>query len=151
MSVRNRLLVFVAGLSIAATVTATGSGAATPKPSHLTAQQIATKLASLGCVATRFTGNSVSVGDIKPKVELDCTVNGESVSIQQYRNPEQVAFNMHLAKGIGCQIAKGFGETGDQDYILGGTTMTKADTATTTEQIRKAIGNGVKISVVHCG
>jgi hypothetical protein len=149
-----RALTIVVGLAIAAA--ATGCTGATAAPSHtpaatatMTAQQIADLLAPLGCEAKPQTDSNWA-GGITPKAELECTINGEHVNIAEYLNAEQVAATLNLAKSLGCVIAKGFGVTGDQDYVTGLNWLVDAQTASTSQAIKTAVGDGATIGVTHC-
>jgi hypothetical protein len=134
-------------LATALVATASSAGASSAPP--MTAQRVAAKLVPLGCHATPVT-DSINIAGIKPKVELSCTINGESVAIDQYRTAQQLAYNMNMAKVVGCQIAKGFGMVGNLNYIVAGNTTTTAKTADTTMQIRHRLGHGAKVTTVHC-
>jgi hypothetical protein len=116
----------------------------------MTAQQIAAKMAPLGCSATPAPPSTVNLGGIKAKTELECTINGEDVSIDEYLNAEQVSYNMKLAQTVGCSFAKQFGFTGNQEYVLGFNWIVTPKTASTAQSIKNAIGDGAKITVVHC-
>ncbi len=96
----------------------------------MTARQVATHLTRLGCHATPGSANSGGVG-INPQVELDCTIYGENVMIDEYRNAEQVAYNMQFYKGMGCQMARAFGFTGAQPCVLGSDWIVTPQTAPT--------------------
>jgi hypothetical protein len=81
---------------------------------------------------------------------LDCTINGEDVSIMEYLNAQQVGYMVDLAKGAGYSIAKQLGFTGDQPYIVGYNWIVTAKTVSTIQQMKDAIGDSGKITVVHC-
>jgi hypothetical protein len=133
----------------AAHSTSSTTASTTTKPSgHMTAQEIATKLIPLGCNATPASPSTINVGDIKPVTSLECTISGESVSIDEYVNAQQVAYNARLAKGIGCQFAKQFGMT-EIVYVVGTNWTVTPSTAPTAEAIKKAIGAGT-IVTLHC-
>jgi hypothetical protein len=135
-------------LATALVATASSAGASSVRP--MTAQRVAAKLAPLGCVAKRVpTADINEMGGITPKVELSCTVNGESVNIDQYRSAQQVAYNNHMLKGMGCVILKGFGIT-DARLVTDGVTTTSAQTAATTARIRHSLGHGATVTAVHC-
>ena len=117
----------------------------------LTAQQIGDKLRPLGCTAAPpapSTGD-INIGGIKPKAELDCTVNNESVTIDEYLNAQQVSYNMNLAKGIGCSFAKSFGLT-DLAYDSADNWTVSPSTLATTQFIQHTLGGSAKTSVIHC-
>jgi hypothetical protein len=139
----------VAGLAIVTTalaVTATGAGASSVRP--ITAQQIAAKLVPLGCTATPDT--STATFGIKAKVELSCTINGENVSIDQYRNAAQIASNLTMVRSaFGCSMLKSFG-LGSPSFVTDGLTTTAAQTQSTTAQIRHLLGHGATVTTVHC-
>ena len=153
---RNVLMVALAvtgvGLAACGGSSSTAGSATAPAaaPSAMTAEEIAAKLQPLGCAATPPTSASIDNIGIKPKTELRCTISGENVGIDEYANAEQVSYTMNLAKTVGCSMAKSFGVTGDQDYVLGETTMVTAQTPGTSQAIKNAIGDDVKITVVHC-
>jgi hypothetical protein len=113
----------------------------------MTAQEIAGKLAPLGCNATPASPSQATYG-IKPVTSLECTISGESVTIDEYLNAQQVAYNANLAKGAGCAIAKGFGIT-DFVYVMGPNWTVTPQTAGTAQKIQQAIGAG-KIVSIHC-
>jgi hypothetical protein len=137
----------VAGLALAAIVSCSSPVGAATKP-HPSAQGIAAKLAPLGCVASPAT-SSATIG-IAPRVELNCTINGESVSINQYRNADQIKRNLTVAQSaFGCSILKSFG-LGSESYVQSGTTLTTAQTRSTARQIKNAIGRGAKLATIQC-
>jgi hypothetical protein len=115
----------------------------------MTAQEIASKLVPLGCNATPAAPSTINLGDIKPVTSLECTISGEHVGIDEYVNAQQVAYNMKLAQGVGCQIAKQFGVSGEAAYVLGTNWMVTPKTAPTADAIQKAIGAGT-IKTLHC-
>jgi hypothetical protein len=144
---------------------ACGSGGATAKPAppqdgtststtkappagHMTAQEIATKLAPLGCNATPSAPSTMNLGDIKPVTSLECTISGENVSIDEYVNAQQVSHNLQLARTTGCQIAKQFGVT-EAFYVIGPNWLIQSKTVPTATSIRKAIGFGL-IGTLKC-
>jgi hypothetical protein len=148
---RKKFVAVAAGLvmivATALTATAASAGAST-RP--MTAQRVAAKLIPLGCVSTLVPAANINqIGGIKPKVELSCTVNGESVYIDQYRNAQQVAYNENLVKGMGCAILKGFGIT-NVSFVTDGVTTTSAQTPATTAQIRHSLGHRATVMAVHC-
>jgi hypothetical protein len=116
----------------------------------VTARGIAAKLVPLGCVGKPVPAADINeVGGIKPKVQLSCTINGESITIDQYRNAQQVAYNDRMLKGVGCTILKGFGIT-DVSFVTDGATTTQAATTRTAQQIHHRLGHGASIMSVHC-
>jgi hypothetical protein len=114
----------------------------------MTAQEIASKLAPHGCVATPEPPSTVDIGEIKPAMSLECTINGEKIGIDEYLNAQQVADNTRLARGAGCAIAKAFGIT-DFIYVAGTNWTVTAQTTSTVQAIQKALGDG-KIISIHC-
>jgi hypothetical protein len=126
----------------------TAPPATSPAPSS-SASSVAAALQPLGCAAAPDTSTDIVSGDIKPQTSLVCTVSGETVSIAEYANAEQVSATMNLARGIGCQMAAGLGFHGDQDYILAGPVMVTAQTDGTSQRIKSAIP-GAAITKVHC-
>jgi hypothetical protein len=131
----------------------TGPAAPPPAAPTLTVGQVAGMLIPLGCHASPDTSTEIG-GGITPKARQTCTINGENVSIDEYITAEQVAYNMKLAKTVGCSIAKQMGFTGDQQYILASNVMMTADTPGTAQKIRNtvnAVGGNAKITTVHCG
>jgi hypothetical protein len=112
----------------------------------MTAEEIAGKLVPLGCNATPSSPSTINLGDIKPVASLECMISGESVSIDEYANPQQVSYNMKLAKGIGCQIAKQFGVT-EAVYVVGTNWLIQPKTRPTADAIQKAIGAGTVITL----
>jgi hypothetical protein len=124
------------------------SPAAASKPAAMTAQDVGVKLRPLGCAATPDTStDTVSIGDIKPKVSLDCKISGEDVVIEEYANQQQITYNMNLAKGAGCAIAKGFGIT-DITYVAVSNVTVAPNTTGTARQIQDAVGG--KLNTIHC-
>jgi hypothetical protein len=133
-------------LTTALVATASSAGASSVRP--MTAQKVAAKLVPLGCTATPDT--STATFGIKAKVELSCTINGENVSIDQYRNAAQIASNLTMVRSaFGCSMLKSFGIT-DPSYITDGVTTTSAQTPATTAQIRHSLGHGATVTTVHC-
>jgi hypothetical protein len=61
----------------------------------MTAQQVADQLAPLGCQATASSRLQL---DVKPVSELDCIINGEQVTIDEFLNAEQI----ELMKTLEC-------------------------------------------------
>ena len=112
----------------------------------MTAQQLAAKLAPLGCKAMPPSDTSEDIG-IKPKTELDCTINGEDVTIDEYLNAQQVAHNDGLAKGVGCAFAKSFGLT-ELNYVEDDNWTVSPDTTSTAQAIQRALGG--KLITLHC-
>jgi hypothetical protein len=100
----------------------------------------------LGCAATASTSQEI-VG-IKPVNSLDCTINGENVSIDEHLNAQQVQHNVDLAKGVGCSLAKQFG-LNDIYYVQGYNWTVSPNTASTAQAIQMAIGAG-KVVHIHC-
>jgi hypothetical protein len=82
-------------------------------------------------------------------MELDCSINGEDVTISEYRNSEQVEHNMNLVSGIGCQIAKRFGIK-DLHWVHGENWTVSPDTKSTAEAIKNTIGGDAKVKSEHC-
>lgn len=115
---------------------------------YMTAQQVAARLAGLGCTATPATRNEAG-GGIQPVSSLDCTINGEPVMIDEYRNADQVASQIQLAKGPGCAIAKQFGVT-SASYVVGVNWTVTPKTEITAKAIRDAIGGTAKVDTIHC-
>jgi hypothetical protein len=117
----------------------------------MTAEQVAAKLVPLGCQATppAPSSGSISLGEIKPVTELECTISGEEVTIDEYMTAQQVAYNMGLAKGVGCTIAKQFGLT-DLVWVEGANWTVSPKTTPTAEAIKNAINDGAKVVSVHC-
>jgi hypothetical protein len=115
----------------------------------MTAEQVAAMLTPLGCAATPASPSTVNLGGIKPVNSLDCTINGEDVGIDEYLTAEQLAYNMNLAKGVGCSIAKQFGVTVAY-YVNGYNWSVTPKTAVTAGQIKNAIADDAKINSLHC-
>jgi hypothetical protein len=125
----------------------TTAASTTKAPSgHMTAQEIASKLAPLGCNATPAAPSTVNLGGIKPVTELECTISGEDVSIDEYVNSQQVSYNMKLARSVGCQIAKQFGVT-EAVFVVGTNWTATPKTAPTANSIQKAIGQGTIVTI----
>ena len=116
----------------------------------LTAQEIATKLAPLGCVPTPATPNTADLGQPAPVTALDCTVSGEKVTISEYKNKHDLAANVQLARGPGCITAKLNGVT-DALLVTGRNWAVHWPKTTSTAQaIENAIGGDAKIVSIHC-
>ena len=113
---------------------------------HMTAQEIASKLTPLGCNAMPATSNNDTLGGIKPVTELECTISGESVTIDEYVNSQQIAYNNQIVKGAGCALAKGFGVT-QFIYVAGSNWTVSASTLPTVQAIQKAIGAGTIVNI----
>lgn len=129
--------------------TGTTTTPSAPSSGHMTAQQVADKLAPLGCTATPAS-STIDLGDIKPVTALQCKVNGEDVDIGEYRNAGEVDHNLKLAKDIGCSIAKEAGKSGRFDYVRGSNWLVSPDTNANAEAIKNAIGGDAKIHSLHC-
>ena len=119
---------------------------------YMTAQEIASKLAPLGCVATPSSpsARTFSLGEISPVAALDCTVSGEDVTISEYLNAQQVATNIQVARGQGCIIAKQSGVTNALLVVGTNWAVHWPKTTGTAQAIEKAIGDGAKIVSIHC-
>jgi hypothetical protein len=114
----------------------------------MTAQEIAAKLAPLGCAATPSSASTGGIG-ITPVTELSCMINGEDITIDEYRNAQQVSYTMTLSQGPGCAIAKQFGIKQGY-YVQGYNWIVTPKTASTGQAIKNAIGDGAKLTVVNC-
>jgi hypothetical protein len=108
----------------------------------MTAQEIGTKLAPLGCAATPAPPSTVNLGGIKPVNSVECTINGEDISIDEYLNAQQVAYQADLAKGVGCSLAKQFGISDLYD-VQGYNWTVTPKTASTAQAIQNTIGGKV--------
>jgi hypothetical protein len=140
---------YLAGLALAGAAVAGLAAPASAAP-YMTAGQVAAHLARLGCHATApAPGASVDIG-IKPKVELECTIADEDVTIDEYRTSQQLAYMVKFAQGYGCQLAKAFGETGPFYSVRGSNWDVSAKTLPTTYRVKAAIGNGARVSVIPC-
>ena len=135
--------------------TTLSSGTTSPKAKgtgdpKLTAQEIATKLAPLGCVPTPSQPNSANLAQPAPVTALDCAVSGENVTISEYKNKKDLAANIQLARGPGCIAAKLYGVT-DAFLVTGRQWAVHWPKTTSTAQaIETAIGDGAKILSFHC-
>jgi hypothetical protein len=114
----------------------------------MTAQEIGAKLAPLGCAAKPASPSNINFGDIKPVNSLECTINNEDTSIDEYLNAQQVAYEVKLAETAGCSLLKQFGIS-DSYYVQGYNWTVTPKTASTTQAIQKAIGAG-KVQHLHC-
>ena len=110
-----------------------------PASPHMTAPEIATKLAPLGCVTAPPPTSTVGIGEIKPVTLLECTISGESVTIDGYPTAHQVWYNSQLPGGAGC--TKGWGAT-ELFYVAGPNWLVTPKTAGTAKVIHKALGFG---------
>ena len=124
----------------------------TPSSGHMTAQQVADKLAPLGCSAKAATPTTrEEVGGITAVAELKCAVNGNDVEIQEYRNAQEVEHNLNLAKTLGCSINKQLGikdvyfARGENWYV-----ESKGNSEATANAIKNAVGGNTKVAAVHC-
>ena len=117
-----------------------------PAASTVTAAQVAAKLAPLGCHASP--GDTSGDTGTKPQAELDCTIGGEDVTIDQYANTGQVSQIASQAKA-GCQVAKQAGMTGLY-WVADANVTIAADTAAAVQRIQHALGGDAKLMSVHC-
>ena len=126
---------------------AKGSGGGEPK---LTAQEIATKLAPLGCVPTPSQPNTANLGQPAPVAALDCAVSGENVTISEYKSKKDLISNVQAARGPGCIAAK-LNDVTDALLVSGRQWAVHWPKTTSTAQaIENAIGDGAKIVSIHC-
>lgn len=73
-----------------------------------TAAQVAGRVAGLTCSPADW--SQIAIHDIKPLAELDCTLDGQSVTIGQFSNAGQI--NASLAEGKkACPFLKARGVT----------------------------------------
>jgi hypothetical protein len=113
----------------------------------MTAEEIGTKLAPLGCAAKPAQTGGIDYGNIKPVNSLECTINGENIEIDEYLNAQQVAYEEDIAKGVGCSLAKQLGIR-DIYYVRGYNWTVTPNTASTAQAIQKIIGG--KVVHIHC-
>jgi len=123
----------------------TSSGSSASDGTYMTAAHVASKLSAIGCSPTKDTSTGMG---IKPVSSLTCTIDGENVTVQEYRSAEQVASQAALAKGFGCTMAKSFGVT-SFSYVQGNNWIASAQTKGTVEKMQSAIGAGDATSF-HC-
>jgi hypothetical protein len=127
--------------SLALAIAAFGMvGGSASAATTMTARQVAAKLVRLGCKAASPT-DGWYVGSIKPKTELVCTVNGEDVTIDEFRNAGERSYNNMLAKRVGCVDFMPFGITG-AIFIEADDLYVSSTTVTTAHLLQHAIGNG---------
>ncbi len=124
-----------------------GTATALASTPHFTAKQVAARLLRLGCHATPQSP-TMDMGFISPRAELDCSVNGEDVTIDQYANAEQVAVNLGMFHGIGCDYAKAFGIT-TVAWVQEANVTVSPQTVGTARQLQHALGGG-RLKVVKC-
>ena len=125
-------------------------GTASAATNHMTARQVANKLVRLGCHATPPDPSTVNIDvGIKAKAELDCTIAGEDVTINEYRNAQQLAYSDMMAKGIGCVYLKAFGMTGAV-FVEAENWSVTPSTAITAHAIQRALGHESKVITIHC-
>jgi|GEM_PF-6557384 len=115
------------------------AGCSAKAATTMTATQIASKLSAIGCSPTED-DTSTDIG-IKPVSSLSCTIDGENVTVEEYRSAAQVASQAALAKGFGCIMAKSFGVT-SFSYVQGNNWTASAQTKGTVEKMQSAIGAG---------
>jgi hypothetical protein len=114
----------------------------------MTAQQVASRLESIGCQATANTAvTSIQLG-ITPVAELNCAVNGEQVTIDQYRDAQQLAAVNALVKGFACLFAKRMGVTSFSS-VQGANWTAYTMTESTVKGMHAALRAG-KIVTVKC-
>jgi hypothetical protein len=116
----------------------------------MTAQEVATKLAPLGCVPTPSSPSTASVGQTPPVAAVDCTVSGQSITISEYQNKKQLASNVQAAQGPGCAVARANGATVALLVTGRNWAVHWPKTTATAQAIDNAIGNGAKTVSIQC-
>jgi hypothetical protein len=82
----------------------------------MTAQEIAGKLALLGCNATPAAPGTIDLIDLNLLTEHECTIFSEEPPTDEYVNAQQVAYIMKL--GVGFQMAVSTGGRNDLCEVL---------------------------------
>ena len=120
-----------------------------PSKLGLTAAQVATRLAPLGCRAvTNGRSPPLLAGEIRPQAALTCTIDGEDTSISQWQTHADLERQIAIAKAFACPLARGFG-TSDIVVVTGDNWAVSPASQTVGDKIRAAIG-GSELRVIPC-
>jgi hypothetical protein len=122
-------------------------GCTSHKANQPTAAQVAAKLSGLGCSPFKPSGRSITLG-IKPIAVLDCTINGESITVEQWANHDQVQSAFQEAKGL-CPTMKSYGVT-SVSGVSGSNWSVGTLTRATAVQVQLAEGGTSTVETMSC-
>lgn len=113
-----------------------------------TAAQVAAKVSGLVCSPPTY--GETEVMNVKPVARLDCTINGQSVTIDQYANAQQAgpAEAVKSAKDA-CPLFKAHGIT-SVSGVFGKYWVVSTPSSALAAQIQHAEGDGTKVITVDC-